>query len=501
MTPRGDIPFEQGARATHEVGVVRAPVAISADDPAPHASCKAGNTWRFLGPALLVSVGYMDPGNWATDLEGGARFGYDLLWVLLASNGMALLLQNLCARLGVVTGLNLATGCRAQYSRPLSLTLWILAEIGIIACDLAEVLGSAVALHLLFGIPTLAGAFLTSGDVLLILMLEQRGMRRLEAVVFVLLVSIGGCMLVELWLAQPSLAGIAGGLRPRLTSESLYVAIGILGATVMPHNLYLHSALVPRVSADARRAALRTNLWSTGLALNLALIVNAAILIVSAAAFWTRGLPVDDIRDAHELLTPLLGGGIASVLFAVGLLCAGQSASVSGTLAGQIVMEGFVDIRLHPALRRAVTRGLAILPAIGVLAVTGDSGLMPLLVGSQIVLSLQLPFAVIPLIKLTSSRAIMGDYTNGSVARWCASACALLIVIANMALVARTVSELWQTLPWVAALLAAAGAGSALLLLRVTTVALRSEQRRRATLPRDTNQPPHSQQLEQRAVL
>jgi manganese transport protein len=497
MTPRGDTASEAGARMTHQAVVVRAPTR-SSQEPTPSLK-KPLSSWAFLGPALLVSVGYMDPGNWATDLEGGARFGYQLIWVLLASNLMALLLQNLCARLGVVTGRDLASACRAEYSRPLSFTLWVLAELGIIACDLAEVLGSAVALHLLFGIPTLTGALLTSVDVLVILMLQQRGMRRLEAVVLVLLVSIGACMLVELCLAQPSLAGMASGLRPHLTGESLYVAIGILGATVMPHNLYLHSALVPRVSPGDRRAALRRNLWSTAIALNLALLVNLAILIVAAAVFWSRELPVDDIRDAYRLLTPLLGSGVASVLFAIGLLCAGQSATVSGTLAGQIVMDGFVQLRVHPVLRRAVTRGLALIPAVGVLAWVGDAGLMSLLVGSQVVLSLQLPFAVIPLIKLTSSRALMGEYANGPVARWSASTCAALIVLANGALVARTVSLHWNTLPWLAALLAVTGAMSLLLLIRVAVVAIRSEQR--ASLSRDTNQPPHGSDIGQRAAL
>lgn len=492
MTPRGDVPSEEGARTTDQAVVLRAPAAF----PSPPAWRRR---WAFLGPALLVSVGYMDPGNWATDLEGGARFGYQLIWVLLVSNLIALLLQNLCARLGVVTGQDLASACRAEYSRPLSLTLWVLAELGIIACDLAEVLGSAVALHLLFGIPTLVGALLTSVDVLFILMLQRRGMRRLEAVVLVLLVSIGACMLVELCLARPSLAGITSGLRPHLTGESLFVAIGILGATVMPHNLYLHSALVPRVNPAERRAALRSNLWSTGIALNLALLINLAILIVSAAVFWSRQLPVDDIRDAHRLLTPLLGSGLASVLFAVGLLCAGQSATLSGTLAGQIVMDGFVQLRVHPVLRRAVTRSLALVPAIGVLAWVGDTGLMSLLVGSQVVLSLQLPFAVIPLIKLTSSRALMGDYANRTGVRWGASACAALIVVANAALVGRTVSQTWSTLPWVAALLAVAGAMSLLLLVRVSVVTIRSD--RHASLSRDTNQPPHVCDLGQRTAL
>ncbi|HKU39585.1 MAG TPA: Nramp family divalent metal transporter, partial [Polyangiales bacterium] len=330
--PRGDVAFGHDD--------VRAALDSVRAARTPPAAARPLGIVRFLGPALLVSVGYMDPGNWATDLEGGARFGYDLLWVLLASNVMALLLQNFCARLGIVSGTDLAAGCRREFSRPVGIGLWLLAEVAIVACDLAEVLGSAVALQLLFGIPVLWGALLTSVDVLVILMLQRRGMRRLEAVVLVLLLTIGACMLMEVWLAQPSASGILHGLRPTLTGESLPIAIGILGATVMPHNLYLHAALVPRVSPAQRPSALRRSFWSTALALNLALLVNAAILIVAAAVFWHRGLPIHDLRDAHQLLTPLLGSGIASVLFAVALLCAGQSATVSGTLAGQIVMEG-----------------------------------------------------------------------------------------------------------------------------------------------------------------
>ncbi len=426
----------------------------------------------YLGPALLVSVGYMDPGNWATDLEGGARFGYALIWVLLVSNLMALLLQTLCARLGVVSGLDLATGCRKHYPPGLAFSLWVLAEVAIIACDLAEVLGSAVALNLLFGIPLLYGALLTGFDVLLILALQRRGMRRLEAVVLVLLLTIAGCMLIELWLARPSLAGIASGLKPTLTGESLYVAIGILGATVMPHNLYLHSALVPRVEPAEQPTALRRSFWSTALALNIALLVNAAILIVAAATFAARGVAVSDLREAHELLTPLLGTGIASLVFAVGLLCSGQSATLSGTLAGQIIMEGFLQLRLPPVLRRAVTRGLALIPAIAVLAWAGDDGLMPLLVASQVVLSIQLPFAVIPLIKLTGSQFVMGEHKTSRTVRVLAGICAAAIVSANAALVIHTVGQLQASSPLAAAAVALAGIGALGLLCWIGTVPL-----------------------------
>jgi manganese transport protein len=418
----------------------------------------------------------MDPGNWATDIESGARFGYSLLWVLVASNCIALLLQSLCARLGVVTGMNLASACHAEFSRPLSISLWVLAELGIIACDLAEMLGSAVALNLLFDIPILAGAVLTSVDVLLLLLLQRRGMRRLEALVLVLLLTIGGCMVVEFWLAKPSGASLVGGLKPTLTGESLYAAIGLLGATVMPHNLYLHSALVSHVKKkEERRSALRKGFWSTALALNLALLVNGAILVVAAATFGKHGVVVDDIREAHRLLTPMLGTSAASVLFAVGLLCAGQSATVSGTLAGQVVMEGFLRVRIHPALRRGITRALAIIPAIAILATFGDSEVTPLLVGSQIILSLQLPFAVIPLIKLTSSRALMSDFANGSRIRLAASACAALIVLANMALVARTAVEAWHASPWLGVTLIGAGLGCIVLLGWVAMSSLASD--------------------------
>lgn len=427
----------------------------------------------FLGPAVLVSVGYMDPGNWATDLEGGARFGYDLIWVLVLSNVMALLLQTLCARLGIVSGLDLASACREQYSKPLSMSLWVLAELAIIACDLAEVLGSAVALNLLFGVPLLAGALITCLDVLLLLALQRAGMRRIEAFVFVLLVTIAGCMVVEMWLAQPSLESIARGLQPKLSGESLYVAIGILGATVMPHNLYLHSALVPRATPETTKSALRNSTRSTAIALNGALLVNAAILIVAAATFAKRGMVVTDLREAHQLLAPLLGTSIAPLLFAVALLCSGQSATLSGTLAGQIVMEGFLKLRLPAALRRALTRSLAIIPATCVLAFTGDDGLMPLLVASQVVLSIQLPFAIIPLIRLTSAPAIMGEHKITLPVKLAASACALCVVGANAALVIRTVEQLSTHAPLAAVAVGVLGAAALGLLCVIGTVALR----------------------------
>jgi len=474
VTPRGDY-FDSTDASEISAPLISDALVVAREPERDRSRGLRGNWLAFLGPALLVSVGYMDPGNWATDIESGARFGYSLLWVLIASNGVALLLQSLCARLGVVTGMNLASACQAEFSRPLSLSLWVLAELGIIACDLAEMLGSAVALNLLFGIPIIAGALLTSIDVLLLLLLQRRGMRRLEAIVLVLLLTVGACMVVEFWLARPSGAELIGGLRPTLTGESLYVAIGLLGATVMPHNLYLHSALVPHVEKEKCRAALKTGFWNTALALNLALLVNAAILVVSAATFGKHGVRVDDIRDAHRLLTPILGTSAASVLFAVGLLCAGQSATVSGTLAGQVVMEGFLRVRLHPALRRGITRALAIIPAICILAAFGESELTLLLVGSQIVLSLQLPFAVIPLIKLTSSRAIMGELASRAGMRYAAVGCAGLIVLANMALVGRTALEAWNASPWLSVTLIGAGLGSLGLLGWVAMTSLASD--------------------------
>jgi manganese transport protein len=398
----------------------------------------------FIAPAMLVSVGYMDPGNWATDVEGGARFGYQLLWVLVLSNAIAWLLQSLSVKLGTTCGLDLASACRTYYSKGVATWLWILAEIAIIACDLAEVLGSAVALNLLFHVPMVLGAALTVADVLLIFELQRRA-HLVERFVGASLLVITVCLGLELFMAKPDLGSAAAGLVPRLSGESLYLAIGILGATVMPHNLYLHSALAPRVRADAPAAeyqrALRAGTVSTGVALNTALLLNAGILLLAAAVFSTRGIVVSDLRDAHRLLTPLVGTGLASFLFAVGLLCSGQTSTITGTLAGQIVMEGFLNWRVSPVARRLLTRGLALIPTISVLALVGPSGTMPLLVASQVVLSLQLPFAVVPLLRLTNSPNVMGRFANSSRVRVAAGACAALVVVVNAALVLRTARE------------------------------------------------------------
>ena len=394
--------------------------------------------WRgfgFVGPAAMVSVGYMDPGNWATDLEGGARFGYQLLWVLVASNLIAMVLQSLAARLGIVGRMDLAQACRAHYARPVALALWLLCEVAIIACDLAEVLGSAIALNLLFAIPLAWGALITGFDVMLILVLQHYGIRRLEALVAALVLTIGACMALEMLLVRPVWGEVAGGLVPRLNATNLFVAIGILGATVMPHNLYLHSSLVQTRRIDgserAKREAIRYNFLDTALALNVALCINAAILILSASTFFARGIEVTELRQAHELLTPLLGTTLASTAFAIALLAAGQSSTITGTLAGQVVMEGFVRLRISPLKRRLLTRALAIVPAVAVLFIAGDGGVLQLLVFSQVVLSLQLPFAIVPLIRFTSSPRIMGGLASPAWLRRLAWSAAVLIIALN----------------------------------------------------------------------
>ena len=402
----------------------------------------------FAGPAYLVSVGYMDPGNWATDLEGGARFGYRLLWVLVVSNLMAILLQTLSARLGIVAGRDLAQACRESYSRPVCNALWVLCEIAISACDLAEVLGAAIALRLLFGLPLLVGVLVTAFDTLLVLWLSRYGIRLIEAVILSMIAIVTGCFLVELVWARPVWHDMAAGILPRLNSESLYVAIGILGATVMPHNLYLHSALVQTrrlgKTIAEKREACRYNLFDSVLALNGALIVNAAILVLAAAVFFKNGILVTQIEQAQLLLTPLLGMGLASSLFAVALLASGQSSTLTGTYAGQIVMEGFLNLRLRPWLRRLVTRAIAIIPAVLTIYYLGDSGTYKLLILSQVILSMQLPFAVIPLIRFTSDSRRMGGFANRGWVRVLAWGAAALIIGLNLWLVATTIG------PWMA---------------------------------------------------
>jgi manganese transport protein len=363
----------------------------------------------------------MDPGNWATDLAGGSRFGYALLSVILVSNLLAVLLQGLASKLGIVTGRDLAQACRDAYSRPASIALWLFAEVAIAACDLAEVIGSAIALQLLFHIPLLIGVLLTSLDVLIVLWLQHSGFRRLEAVVVVLIATIGLCFLFELVIARPNWGAVARGFVPHASvvtdPAQLYIAISILGATVMPHNLYLHSSIVQTRSYEettsGRREAIRFAFFDSTLALTFALFINAAILVVAAAIFNTTGhKEVAEIQDAYRLLTPLLGVTGASLVFALALLASGQNSTLTGTLAGQIVMEGFLDIRLRPWVRRLITRGIAIVPAIIVTAIYGEHGTASLLVLSQVVLSLQLSFAVVPLVQFTSSRSKMGEFVN-----------------------------------------------------------------------------------------
>jgi len=384
-----------------------------------------GSSWRrflaFLGPGYLVSVGYMDPGNWATDIAGGSKFGYALLSVILISNLMAILLQALCVRLGVATGRDLAQACRDYYSRPVSMVLWVLCEIAIVACDLAELLGSALALNLLFGLPMAAGVCLTTLDVLLLLMLQSKGFRYTEAIVITLVATIAVCFGAQVWMSSPDWAGVAGGLVPTteiLTNPSmLYIAMGILGATVMPHNLYLHSSIVQTrawlSSDDDKRQAIKYATIDSSVALSLAFFVNAAILVVAAATFHRVGrYDVADIRDAYLLLSPLLGIAGASTLFALALLASGTASTLTATLAGQIVMEGFLRIRLPAWLRRLVTRLLALIPALFTIVWFGEGSIGQLLVLSQVVLSLQLSFAVIPLVLFTSDRKRMGVFVN-----------------------------------------------------------------------------------------
>jgi manganese transport protein len=419
--------------------------------PIPAAGTWLRRLFAFAGPAYLVSVGYMDPGNWATDLAGGARFGYKLVWVLLMSNLMAMLLQTLSARLGVATGKDLAQACRDYYPRPLIYPLWVLCEVAIIACDLAEVLGAAIGLKLLFGVPLLTGVLITALDVLLLLAMSRLGMRRLEAFILTLVATIGACFAIEMFLSQPDLAAIFRNFVPRgddgrvslfgggavlgLRADSLYIAMGILGATVMPHNLYLHSSLVQSRavarSVEGKRQAMKMNFVDTIVALNCALFVNGAILILAAAVFHTSGhQDVARLEDAHQLLTPLLGTSLASTVFAVALLASGQASTVTGTLAGQIVMEGFLHIRIRPWLRRMISRGLAIVPAVIFISLRGENAIDDLLVLSQVVLSLQLAYAVIPLITFTSDRKKMGDFVNPP---WViALACLTAVVIVGL---------------------------------------------------------------------
>ncbi len=412
---------------------------------------KRGAWWKkalaFAGPGYLVAVGYMDPGNWATDLAGGARFGYTLLTVILLSNLMAILLQGLSAKLGIVSGRDLAQACRDHYSRPVSFFLWIICEIAIAACDLAEVIGSAIALNLLFGIPLAWGIVITSLDVLIVLYMQHKGFRLLEALVVVLIATIAGCFLFEILIANPDMGAVAVGFIPSPSilkdPDKLYIAIGILGATVMPHNLYLHSSVVQTRSYDetpaGRKEAVKFAFIDSTVALSFALFINAAILIVAAATFHRAGeTGVAEIQDAYRLLTPLLGVTGASAVFAFALLASGQNSTLTGTLAGQIVMEGFLNIRIRPWLRRLITRLIAIVPAALTAIFWGEHGTAKLLILSQVILSLQLSFAVFPLVMFTSDRLKMGEFVNPTWLKMLAYTVAVFIAVLNAWLLVQT---------------------------------------------------------------
>ena len=417
----------------------------------PHGAGFFRKMLAFAGPGYLVAVGYMDPGNWATDLAGGARYGYTLLSVVMISNLMAILLQALSARLGIASGRDLAQACRDSYSRPVTFVLWVLCEIAIAACDLAEVIGAAIALKLLFGLPLMWGVLLTAGDVLIVLYLQNRGFRYVEILVVALILAIAGSFAINLWLAQPVLGEVLAGFVPDpeilRNRDMLYIAIGILGATVMPHNLYLHSSIVQTrkyLDDDVSKAeAIRFATIDSSVALMSALFINAAILIMSAAVFHTAGMyDVADIGEAHKLMAPLLGTGLASTLFAVALLASGQNATLTGTLAGQIVMEGFIKLRLRPWLRRLVTRLIAIVPAVVVIGIYGEAGTGPLLILSQVVLSLQLPFAVFPLVMFTSDAAKMGRFVSPLWMRALAWFVSMVIAVLNVWLLYQTFAML-----------------------------------------------------------
>jgi len=434
--------------------------------------------FAFAGPAYLISVGYMDPGNWATDLEGGSRFGYALIWVILMSNMMAVLLQTLSARLGIVTGKDLAQACRSEYSKASSFVLWILCEIAIAAMDLAEVLGTIIGLNLLFGIPLLWGALITLFDTFLLLAIQKLGIRKMEAFILSLISVIAGGFIVNLFLAKPDWGAAVTGLVPSLPVGSVFIILGIIGATVMPHNLYLHSSLVQtrRVSriVDSKAQACRYNLLDSVIALNGAFFVNAAILILAAAVFYRHGIVVTEIQQAHQMLDQLLGSRAAPIAFGLALLAAGQSSTLTGTLAGQIVMEGFVQIRLQPYMRRLITRSIALLPAVVVIYIAGDAGTYKLLILSQVILSLQLPFAIVPLVHFTSDRLKMGSFANRlwvKVLAWITSA---IIIVLNGKLVYDQIAE-WGAggAPVIVTILAVTiAAAAALFLLYILVVPL-----------------------------
>ena len=446
-TPQRELPV-----APSELGWRRPRLAPSLAEVYRTIPVGEGGWWRkamaFAGPGYLVAVGYMDPGNWATDLAGGSQFGYTLLSVILLSNLMAILLQGLAAKLGIVSGRDLAQACRDHYSRPVSLALWVICELAIAACDLAEVIGSAIALQLLFGIPLPWGIAITALDVLIVLYLQNKGFRLLEALVVALIVTIAACFLFEIVISRPDLRALFAGFVPKASiladRDQLYIAIGILGATVMPHNLYLHSSIVQtrryEENPAGKRIAVKYAFIDSTIALSFALFINAAILVVAAATFHQTGhTGVAEIQDAYQLLSPLLGVSGASAVFALALLASGQNSTLTGTLAGQIVMEGFLNIRLRPWLRRLITRAIAIVPAAVTAILFGASGTAKLLILSQVVLSLQLSFAVFPLVRFTSEKAKMGEFVNPMWLKALAYAVAIVIAALNVWLIGLTV--------------------------------------------------------------
>lgn len=449
----------------------------------------------FLGPAYLVSVGYMDPGNWATDLQGGAQFGYKLIWILLLSNLIALLLQNMCARLGVVRQQDLAQANRQTYPKAVNFCLYILAELAIAACDLAEVLGMAIGINLLTGLPILWGVLITVMDTFLLFYLQRLGMRRMEQFIIGLIAITGFSFLAVLLMAKPDMSDVVTGFIPTsLNQAELYIAIGIIGATVMPHNLYLHSALVQtrkiKRTEKGIKQALKFNAMDSTIALNLAFLVNAAILIMAASVFFTTGnTTVANLEDAHRMLEPLLGSKLAPTLFAIALIAAGQSSTITGTLAGQIVMEGYLNLHLNPLLRRLITRLIAIIPAVSVILIYGDAELDKLLIFSQVILSLQLAFAIIPLIHFVSDRYQMGKFAiklRTQILGWLIS---LLLIYLNLQMVYGEISDLFQRngdLFW--KIIAIAGCvGYIALLLATFWYPLRDRKNKRLAI---TRQPP-----------
>lgn len=476
-----------------------------------HGSVDIGNKamgWRrilaFFGPAYLISVGYMDPGNWATDLAGGSRFGYSLIWVLLMSNLMALLLQSLAARLGIVRGRDLAQANREAYPKPVNFLLYILAEIAIAATDLAEVLGMAIGINLLTGLPLIWGVSITVFDTLLLLFLQRMGIRKMEAFIIGLVAIVGLSFLAEIIMAKPAAAEIASGFIPTLPNEqALYIAIGIIGATVMPHNLYLHSALVQtRKIAKTREGIKQALKWSfadSAVALNIAFLVNAAILILAATTFFKKGLvDVAEIKEAHKLLSGLLGSTVAPVLFAIALIAAGQSSTITGTLAGQIVMEGYLRLRINPWMRRLLTRLLAIVPAVLVIAIAGEKEVDGLLVLSQVILSLQLGFAIIPLIHFVSDKKHMGEFAIKPIVQIAAWLVTCILVYLNIRMVINEADSLFATyhnVLWKIAI-AAAGALFTGLLVYITFFPVINKKRKE----RSIQMHPHKERLQHLAI-